>query len=750
MSLLELRSRALEAAADPTSTCEGGRCVVVVPTYNEAESLPRLLEALAGVRATVRATYPIDVLVVDDGSPDGTADLVRNHPAYGEWLGLLARSGKGGLGAAYRAGFAHALDAGYDVVVQMDADGSHPVSALPAMFEQIRDHDLVIGSRYVRGGRTENWPLRRRVLSTAANAFARGTLWLRTHDATAGFRAWRSDALRAAGVLAGESDGYGFQVENTWRAERAGLRVAEHPITFVERTGGVSKMDGAVVREAIGLIARWRLSELVERTRRHAWVIALVTLGVLLRLPYLNRPLSPDESGFLMVARQWHPGASLYGDFWVDRPPLLVAIFQAADLAGGAVGLRVIGALAVAGSVGLAAWLGARVTSRRVGPIIAAAVAVVLLDSRLFGGLLVNGELLSVPLILAGVCCVLRAAEPVRGRGLGWWGAAGAAGMAAALIKQNMLDVFVVAGAVLLWQLVRVGKRRALLAGTACMVGAVAMAVVVLGYAAAHGTSPHGLWDAVVTFRLEAAAVISSSASPATSHRAMVLGWAWLGSGAPVLLAVAVMRRQGRVPDTRLPLGWLAGVLLVWEVIGVVAGGSYWLHYLVGTVPGTVLVVSRGLAGGAPVRRYVVALMIAATSLAAAGTATAVAATPSARHGAESVKDYLRTHALPGDTGVVAYGHAEFLEEAGLSSPYENLWSLPVRVRDPHLADLTAVLAGPDRPTWVVTRAEGLVGWGIDARAAEPVLDREYVVVRDIGDWRILHVSGSPATAATP
>jgi hypothetical protein len=716
------------------------RCVVVVPTYNEAGSLPRLLDALVAVRAGAPAGLIVDVLVVDDASPDGTADLVRNHPAYGEWLGLLARTGKDGLGAAYRAGFTHALAEGYDVVVQMDADGSHPASALPAMLEQIRDHDLVIGSRYVRGGRTENWPLSRRLLSTGANIYARGMLWLRTHDATAGFRVWRSDALRASGVLVGESDGYGFQVENTWRAERTGLRVVEHPITFVERVEGVSKMDGAVAREALELIARWRMVELIQRTQRNAWVIALVTLGALLRLPWLHRPLSPDESGFLMVAGQWHPGSSLYGDYWVDRPPLLVAIFQAADWAGGAMALRLIGVVVVAVSVALAAWLGARVTSRRVGPILAAAVAVVLLDSPLFGALSVNGELLSVPLILAGVCCVLRAAEPVRGRGLWWWALAGAAGMGAGLVKQNMLDVFVVAAAALVWQFVRIGKRRALVSAVSCAGGALLVATVVLGYAAARGTMPAGLWDAVVTFRFEAAAVISSSASEATPHRAMLLVWAWLGSAAPLLLAVTVFRRLGRVPDTRLPLAWLAGALLLWEAAGVALGGSYWPHYLIGTVPGTVFVVARGLAGGAPVRRYVIALLVAATSMVAAATTIAMRPTPLAPHGVEAIKDYLQSHAVPGDTGFVAYGHAEILGEAGLSSPYAHLWSLPVRVRDPELLGLRAVLAGPDRPTWVVTRREGLVGWGIDSSAAEPLLTREYAVVHDVGSWRILHV----------
>lgn len=217
------------------------RAVVVVPTYNESATLPALLAGLAPLLQEPNAGGGVDVLVVDDASPDGTADLVRAHPDSGDRVHLLARAGKQGLGAAYRAGFEAALAGGYDVVVQMDADGSHPWAEVAPMLRLLDDHDLVVGSRYVPGGRTEGWPARRRALSWAANAYARALLRLRTHDATAGFRTWRADALVAAGVLGSAASGYGFQVENTWRAERAGLRVVEHPITFVERTAAARR-----------------------------------------------------------------------------------------------------------------------------------------------------------------------------------------------------------------------------------------------------------------------------------------------------------------------------------------------------------------------------------------------------------------------------------------------------------------------------------------------------------------------------
>ncbi|GAA3678737.1 polyprenol monophosphomannose synthase [Nocardioides ginsengisoli] len=248
------------------------RGLLVVPTYDESATVPVLLDRIAAIRAATatRRGVLLDVLVVDDGSPDGTADVVREHPGHPTWIRLLEREGKGGLGSAYRAGFAWAVRHRYDIVVQLDADGSHPVETIPPMLALLRDNDLVVGSRYVSGGATENWPARRRALSWAANLYARQTLRLRTRDTTSGFRAWRVDGLLECGVLDTESNGYGFQVENTWHAERLGLRVAEHPITFTERTAGASKMSADVAREAVVLIARWRMAEIRERNARSA------------------------------------------------------------------------------------------------------------------------------------------------------------------------------------------------------------------------------------------------------------------------------------------------------------------------------------------------------------------------------------------------------------------------------------------------------------------------------------------------
>lgn len=201
--------------------------------------------------------------MVDDSSPDGTADRVAGHPAYGTRVHLLLRPGKAGLGAAYRSGFRWALDRGYDVVVQMDADLSHPPDRLPALLAALDEGaDVAVGSRYVPGGGAVDWPLRRRLVSAGGNGYVRAVLGLPTHDTTAGFKAFRRSALERIGATTSESQGYCFQVETTWRAHRLGLRVVEVPITFRDRTRGTSKMDAAVVREALARVLAWRWEEL--------------------------------------------------------------------------------------------------------------------------------------------------------------------------------------------------------------------------------------------------------------------------------------------------------------------------------------------------------------------------------------------------------------------------------------------------------------------------------------------------------
>lgn len=235
------------------------KALVVVPTYDEAGNITRLLDR-------VRAEAPgVDVLVVDDDSPDGTAALVARHPDYLSHVFLLNRAEKSGLGAAYRAGFAWAVAWDYDVVVQMDADLSHPPDRLPALVAGLDRADVTVGSRYVPGGSVVDWPWHRRLVSWAGNTYVRLVLGLPVRDATAGFKAFRREALTLVAATESTSNGYCFQIENTWRACRLGLVVAEVPITFTDRTAGTSKMSSAIVLEAVARVLCWRWREL-----RHA------------------------------------------------------------------------------------------------------------------------------------------------------------------------------------------------------------------------------------------------------------------------------------------------------------------------------------------------------------------------------------------------------------------------------------------------------------------------------------------------
>jgi len=235
--------------------------LVVIPTYDEALGIEATLDAV------LVSALDADVLVVDDSSPDGTALLVRAHPAYGRRIFLLSREDKDGLGGAYRAGFAWALGRSYDVIVQMDADLSHPPGRIPALVAALDTADVAIGSRYVAGGGVRHWTLRRRAISWAGNTYVRAVLGLDVHDATAGFRAFRRDALLRLGALDSESNGYAFQIENTWRASRIGLRTTEVPIIFTDRAVGESKMSGAIVREAVVRVLAWRWQELRDGRR---------------------------------------------------------------------------------------------------------------------------------------------------------------------------------------------------------------------------------------------------------------------------------------------------------------------------------------------------------------------------------------------------------------------------------------------------------------------------------------------------
>ena len=238
------------------------RVVVLIPTYNERDNLPLVVDR---VRASVPAA---DVLVLDDNSPDGTGEVADTLAAADDRVSVLHRQGKEGLGAAYLAGFAWALEHGYDAVVEMDADGSHRPEHLPRMLEAAAEADLVIGSRYVRGGRVINWPANRKAVSMAGNAYIKVLLGMPVNDATAGYRVYRADTLRTIGLDRVQSAGYVFQTDLTVRTVRAGLTVVEIPITFIEREIGDSKMDGDVVRESMTRITGWGISHRRAQVRR--------------------------------------------------------------------------------------------------------------------------------------------------------------------------------------------------------------------------------------------------------------------------------------------------------------------------------------------------------------------------------------------------------------------------------------------------------------------------------------------------
>lgn len=231
---------------------------VVVPTYNERENLPHIA---AGI-----LLHGYSLLIVDDGSPDGTGEIADGLAADLPRVSVIHRPGKGGLGPAYAAGFDRALADGADIVVEMDADFSHNPADLPRLIDAVRNGaDLAIGSRYVPGGDTPDWPIHRRLISRGGNLYARFMLGIPTKDATAGYRAFRAEALGALPYRSAQASGYGFQVEMAWRAHQEGLRVVEVPITFRDRAVGTSKMGTGIVVEAMWLVTRWGVRRFLGR-----------------------------------------------------------------------------------------------------------------------------------------------------------------------------------------------------------------------------------------------------------------------------------------------------------------------------------------------------------------------------------------------------------------------------------------------------------------------------------------------------
>ena len=239
-----------------------GQVLVIIPTYNERDNIEPILARLAASVPDAHA------LIVDDASPDGTGKIADELVAADPRIHVMHRTTKTGLGGAYIAGFGWGLEHGYDVLVEMDADGSHAPEQLPRLLDALRRADVVLGSRWVPGGTVVNWPKSRELISRGGNLYTRLALGINLRDATGGYRAYRRSVLEAIDYRAVVSEGYCFQVDLAWRAARQGFRVVEVPITFANRERGESKMSGAIVREALWRVTQWGVRHRADQLKR--------------------------------------------------------------------------------------------------------------------------------------------------------------------------------------------------------------------------------------------------------------------------------------------------------------------------------------------------------------------------------------------------------------------------------------------------------------------------------------------------
>lgn len=470
------------------------------------------------------------------------------------------------------------------------------------------------------------------------------------------------------------------------------------------------------------LRARGRLSNLFRQAISGpiAGICIPAALALILRLPFIGRPLYPDEAGYLLVGRHWHGGGLfLYGDLFVDRPPLLIGLYRLFDALGGIEPLRLFATFAVVAMTVAAGWGGWMVSGAR-GARWASFTAAALASSPLLDATEADGELLAVPLVMVSCALMIaatRPADPLSRRRQRYAVLAGLTATSALLVKQNFVDALVfsvvlIASAAATSTLSFVAARRAF---AAFVFGAAAPVIVVLGWAAFASTGIHDLWFALYGFRTQAFHVILSHSFAAPDRRLHMLVIATVQTGMCLLAAVYVLAqpltRRQRQPHTLATLSMLAAATM-----GIALGASYWKHYLIELIPALALA-SADLAR-APVRsvvwaaRATVALTVASAMISVVSAATS----PPSRSTSEAtgLEDWLGHAAQPADSIFVAYGQADIAEASGLRTVYPYLWSLPMRTLDPSLTQLREIVEGSDPPTWLVVWND-LNSWHIDS-----------------------------------
>lgn len=456
-------------------------------------------------------------------------------------------------------------------------------------------------------------------------------------------------------------------------------------------------------------------------------VATAAAVAVLARLPFLDRAPSPDESGLLLVGAQWNgAGSSLYTNYWVDRPPLLATIFRAAAFLGGVPAIRIIGCVAVLLTILGCARAGNLMHGKQAGRW-AALTAAALCVSPLLGGYAVNSEMLAAPFVVGGIIAVVSAlrATDVR-QGVRWGLLAGACTMCALMVKQNFADVAVFGAVALVLSAVRsdISWGKFVSVSTAATIGAVVTLAVLALWTTTQGTSLRGVFDATYPFRIEAGHVIAAGGRVHATAR--LAGLADVAANAMVvpLMALVVLdtARQRRCG----PISWALFAVLVFATASALIGGNFWHHYLIGLIVPVSLAVGVAAADGMFLIRSVAALAIASAALAWAGSI----AQPQGSEG-ETIGTAVASVSRPGDTIVNLYGHADIVLTSGLSSPYEHLWSLPVKTLDPSLTELDTVLSGADAPTWLVT-GRSVRSWGLQTAGTAAIIARGYREVATI------------------
>lgn len=450
-------------------------------------------------------------------------------------------------------------------------------------------------------------------------------------------------------------------------------------------------------------------SPLLEAGRRIAgWVDSRHTVAIaaaaafLLRLPGLTRPVRADEAGFLLVARAWEPMAdSVYGPYFVDRPPLLIAIFRVSDEIGGPLFIRVLGALACAALVVAAAWTARLVAGERSARWTAVCVAAITTNT-VINAVAVKGELLGLPFVMAGCGLALLA---LRERSVPLAALAGLSAGIAPHIKQNLLGGLVFAGVLLLvsWATRQVGWRDFTKLAAAGLVGAAVPLLATIGWALAAGVRLDVLWYAVGGFRSDAAAVLALGNTHAPAMRAGVLLTAGLVAGMLLVIGGFLVHIREEWADGKAVTAATAALLL-FDAAALVIGGSYWRDYLFPLLPATALaaalLVRRASRRGRTMRAVIVGAALSSATCLVGWLALNLSGMQEFHEHDTGVA--VEAAAEPGDTLVVFGGRADLLLASGLTSPYEQLWSLPMRTLDPDLDDLGTLVGGPDAPTWIV------------------------------------------------